>query len=240
MTVAPMPRRRAIARRRSSIAPTAAALRYASLASSGVSRAHRHDVGVTHPCDEDEVVAHHHGKRRQQRLGDDGLGELGQDHDERAAPEARHRLGERGAVVALRELCVEVVHRVGDAAELRAAPRWGHDGAHRPAEREQPGAITESGAHRRHHHHRVHRVLETGHALDPARHHSPAVEEEQHRLVAFGAIRADDELPRARGRGPVDPPELVVGRVLAQLIELGARARGPARIAVRPRGCGRG
>ena len=63
-----------------------------------------------------------------------------------------------------------------------------------------------------------------GTPVDLAGHDAAAVEQQQHRLVALGAVGADDDLSGAGGGRPVDAAELVVGRVLAQLIELGARA----------------
>ena len=67
-------------------------------------------------------------------------------------------------------------------------------------------------------------MLEPRHPVDLAGHDSPAVEQQQHGLVALGAVRADDDLSGASGGRPVDAAELVVGGVLPQLIELGAGA----------------
>ena len=66
-------------------------------------------------------------------------------------------------------------------------------------------------------------MLETRHTVDLPGHHAPAVEQQEDGLVALGAVGADDELCGARRRGPVDAAELVVGCVLAELVELGAR-----------------
>src|SRR5581483_238849 len=57
-----------------------------------------------------------------------------------------------------------------------------------------------------------------------ARHDPPAVEQNGDGLVALSAVGAHDRLAGPRGRGPVDATELVVGRVLAQRLELGAAA----------------
>ena len=160
------------------------------------------------------------GSGGQQRLGDDWFGELGEQDHERTAtkrvPSPRRtrrgsrfrRAGRRGRTS--RRRCAGAVSR---------HRRW-HDRSDLPAEGEQAGAISQTRRDRRHHHHRVHRVLQSRHPIDLPGHHATAVEEQEHGLVPLGAIGADDELGGARGGGPVDAAELVVGRELAQLLEL--------------------
>ena len=97
-----------------------------------------------------------------------------------------------------------------------------HDGPHALVERHQTGTVTEARGHRGEHHHRVHRVIEPGHVVDPSGHEPARVEQQHHGLVALGAVGADDRSGGAGGGGPVDPAELVVDRVVAQRVELGA------------------
>jgi hypothetical protein len=72
-------------------------------------------------------------------------------------------------------------------------------------------------------------VLHPGHAADLSGHHPPVVEEEHEGLVALGPEGLDDHPLGAGGGRPVDPAVVVVGRVLAQLVEVGAPAPAPRR-----------
>jgi hypothetical protein len=100
--------------------------------------------------------------------------------------------------------------------------------------------VAQAGGHRGEHHHRVHGVLEAGHAGDPARHGPAVVEQAAARLVPLGPVGPHDGPAGAGGGGPVDAAELVVDGVLAQLVELGAAAPTGGPSAGRPRGCGPG
>ena len=91
-------------------------------------------------------------------------------------------------------------------------------------EGDEPAAVAEAGGDRGEAHQRVHGVLDPRHVGDLAGHHPAVVEQEQHVLVALGAVGADHRLAGAGGGGPVDATHLVVDAVLAQLVELGAAA----------------
>ena len=60
--------------------------------------------------------------------------------------------------------------------------------------------------------------------LDPGGRRARRVEHEQDAPVPLGAPRAHDDLRAARGRAPVDRPDVVADDVLAQRVELGALA----------------
>ena len=170
------------------------------------------------------MVARHERECRQQGLGHGRFGQLGQQHEQGAPPEASKRLREGGAVVALHQPRLQGVHGLGHAAQLAARVAGADDGAHLLVEGDEAGAVAEAGRNRRQHHHRVHGVVETRHLGHLARHRPPRVQQQQHGLVSFGPVGADDDLRGSGRRRPVDAAALVVDPVLAQGLELRAAA----------------
>ena len=65
-------------------------------------------------------------------------------------------------------------------------------------------------------------MVEARHAVDLTGHRAPGVEQQQHGLVALGAVGPHDDARRASRRRPVDAAALIVDAVLAQRVELGA------------------
>src|SRR3546814_14886760 len=70
---------------------------------------------------------------------------------------------ERPGVVALRQLGLQRVHGLGDAAELVAPGAGRHDRADGTVEHDEAPAVAEAGRDGGHAHDRAHRVLHAGH-----------------------------------------------------------------------------
>src|SRR3546814_12083456 len=99
---------------------------------------------------------------------------------------------ERPGVVALRQLGLQRVHGLGDAAELVAPGAGRHDRADGTVEHDEAAAVAAAGRARGHAHDLVPRVRDAEHPLPLAGHHHTLSQGHQHTHV----------YPRPLGAGP--------------------------------------
>ena len=163
------------------------------------------------------------------QLGGDGVEEVGEQHDQRAAAQPGRQLGERQRVVGLDRAVVDLGrHRLQALERVHAAGGLG------PlpdplVEAEQADPVAGAQAEPAEQERGVDRVVELRHAADRLGHQLAGVDREHDLVVALGAELLAQELAVARRRLPVDRAVIEPGHVLAQRLELGAVAEVAAR-----------
>ena len=166
---------------------------------------------------------HRHGvdERPRRRL----LQQVAEDHDQRALGALDGLEGE--LVVGVDGPRLEVEQRAHDGVAARA-PR-GQPAADAVVEGDDAAAVADHVGHERDGDRGVDGRVEPGAVLQRRAHQAPGVDQQHHLAVLLDAELVAHRPPEPVGRAPVDLPHVVVGRVVADRLEVGAEPERPAR-----------
>lgn len=165
------------------------------------------------------------GERAEFRQRRDRRVEVGEQHDEAAPARVGQDRGRQQAAVGFGEFRVQGRHRVGDRREGAGAGRRQDAGADLLVGGDQVDPVAGLDRQGGQQLHRVHGRVQPRVAPDAPGRRAPGVEDEHDAAVALGAPGPDEHVPPARGRPPVDGPDVVADHVLAQAVELAALSR---------------
>ena len=185
----------------------------------------RVEVGVAHRGDEHDVAAREHRHRVDERPRRRLLEQVAEDDDQRALGALDGLEGE--LVVGVDGARLEVEQRAHDGVAARAPRRQA--AADAVVEGDDAAAVADHVGDERDGDGGVDRGVEPRAVLERRGHQAAGVDQQHHLAVLLDAELVAHRPPEPVGRAPVDLAQVVVGRVVADRLEVGAEPERPAR-----------